>query len=122
MLEHAGDMLDGSAAVVVHAAEVMVVHVARVILKPARVLYGAHGVVVLDVGPHGRGWHRGGSRVINSGPRLLGAYLLLQRPPHRLQRPAGLVMVDGGPHRIGGRLPDHRVHGPHGLHRAHRLG
>lgn len=124
VLEHAGDVLDGPAPVIVHPAEVVVVHVAGVIFEPAWMFYGAH-CVVLDVAPHWAGGHRGRRgclrMIYHRGSRLLGANLF-HRPGHRLQRPARLMMFDGGSHRIGGRLPYHGVHRSHGLHRAHRLG
>lgn len=122
MLQHPRYVLHGPASMIVHPAKVMVVHVTRVILEPARMLYRAQRVV-LDPGPHRRGRHgrrRGG--MLDARSRLLRAYLLFHRPGHRLERPARLMVIDGGPHRIGRRLPYHRVDGSHRLHRPHRLG
>lgn len=124
MLQHPRDVFDRPAAVVVHSAKVMVVHVARVIFQPARVFDGAHRVVFDAAASHRRGRHRGRrGGVFNGGSRLFRANLLLDRSAHcLLQRSARLVMIDGGPHRIGRRLPYHRVDRPHRLHRSHRLG
>lgn len=122
MLQHPRYVLHGSTPVIVHPAKVMIVNVTRVILQPARVLYRAQRVM-LDPGPHRRGRHgRGRGWMLDARSRLFRAYLLFHRPCHPLERSARLVVIDGSPHRIGRRLPYHRVDGSHRLHRPHRLG
>ena len=75
VLQHTGDVLDGSAAVIVHPTEVMVVHVTGVIFQPTGMLDGAHRVV-LHAAPHRRGGHGGRRLGMINGSRLLGTYLL----------------------------------------------
>lgn len=124
VLQHPRYVLHGSAPVVVHScAKVVIVNVTRVILQSARVLYRAQRVMLDPGGPHRRGRHGWGrGRMLDARSRLFRAYLLLHRPCHPLQRSARLMMIDGCSHRIGRRLPYHRVDRSHRLHRPHRLG